>query len=307
MDVTKLRQVVAIRRLGSFAKAAEVLGLSQPSLSRSIAQLEAELNVRLFERSSTGAAATPVGELLADRAVAVIVEAETLARDTALIGGGETGVVRIGVSTALRDGFLPELTRRVTGQHPNLGLHIEVGSRAALSEAVVSRELDLVLALYTRGMETPGLATTRIMGVEIVAVVAPEHPLAGERGVSAERFTQFRSAGPPSPLMYDIYGLPRSEHLEFYSSNDLSGILTFVTAGLATAIMPSLVVQPLIDQGRLARVDMAQVDVDFLAVTSRAAAGSPILRRIIDHTRAVANELLPEATGAATSRDSGGA
>src|ERR1700743_369045 len=101
-----MRQVIAIHRHGSFAKAAEALGMSQPSLSRSISRLEGEVNIKIFERSASGSALTPVGELLMARLQRVVADTEALMRDATLFAGGEGGVVRIGISSALRGPFV---------------------------------------------------------------------------------------------------------------------------------------------------------------------------------------------------------
>ena len=91
MDIRSLQQVIAVRKHGSFAKAADALGVSQPNLSKSIARLEDELKLKIFDRTARGSALTPIGELIVERADAVIAETRDLARDAALLAGGETG------------------------------------------------------------------------------------------------------------------------------------------------------------------------------------------------------------------------
>jgi DNA-binding transcriptional LysR family regulator len=101
MDMRSLLHVVAIRKHGSFSGAAEALGVSQPAPSTSVAGLEDQLQPKLFDRTAKGSTLTPVGELIVERANTVISETRDLARDAALLAGGETGIVRIGCTTGL--------------------------------------------------------------------------------------------------------------------------------------------------------------------------------------------------------------
>jgi DNA-binding transcriptional LysR family regulator len=72
MDVRHMRQVLAIHRHGSFVKAADEIGVAQPTLSKSISRLEDELGLRLFDRTGSGAKVTPMGALLVARAETII-------------------------------------------------------------------------------------------------------------------------------------------------------------------------------------------------------------------------------------------
>lgn len=97
MDVRHMRQVLAIHRRGSFVKAADDVGVAQPTLSKSISRLEDELGLKLFDRSGTGAKVTPMGALIVQRAETIIAEAERLARDIELVAAGQMGEARIAV------------------------------------------------------------------------------------------------------------------------------------------------------------------------------------------------------------------
>src|SRR5476651_112586 len=100
MDVRQLRQVVAISTHGSFVKAAADLGISQPTLSKSISRLEDALGLRLFDRSGSGAALTPVGQFVADHAGRIINDTARLEREIELVNAGQVGEVRLGFGTS---------------------------------------------------------------------------------------------------------------------------------------------------------------------------------------------------------------
>src|SRR6188768_2362518 len=144
MDIRSLQQVIAVRKYGSFAKAGEALGVSQPNLSKSVARFEDELKLKIFDRTAKGSALKPIGELIIDRADAVIAETRNLARDAALLAGGETGIVRIGFSSSIWTAFATPLLQWVVGRHPNLRIHAEVAPAARLLPQLEARELDVV-------------------------------------------------------------------------------------------------------------------------------------------------------------------
>ena len=124
MDIRHLRQILAIRDHGSFAKAAEALHIAQPALSKSMAKIEDELRLTIFTRTSTGSELTPMGEMIADRAERVMAATQNLARDAALVAGGDAGAVRLGVGTLLKDTLLPRLLLKIVEAHPRLRLQI---------------------------------------------------------------------------------------------------------------------------------------------------------------------------------------
>src|SRR5262249_26265364 len=128
MDIRHLRQILAIRDHGSFAKAAEALHMAQPALSKSMAKLEDELRLTIFTRTSSGSELTPMGEMIAERAERVMAATQNLARDAALVAGGDAGAVRLGVGTMLKDALLPRLLLKLVEEHPRLRLEIEFGA-----------------------------------------------------------------------------------------------------------------------------------------------------------------------------------
>ena len=95
-ELRLLRHALALARYRNFARAAEALHLTQPSLSRSIAVLEKDLGVRLFDRSKSGVRPTAYGELLLQRGAALVGGEDELRREIQLLAGLETGTLCIG-------------------------------------------------------------------------------------------------------------------------------------------------------------------------------------------------------------------
>jgi DNA-binding transcriptional LysR family regulator len=300
MDVRRLQQVLAIHQYGSFARAAEALNLSQPSLSRSVARLEDELRAPVFVRSSRGSELTPLGELLVARAERVVAELRDLARDAALTAGGEASEVRLGLGALLGAGFLPRFLDRIVERHPHLRLTVETGDADDLLPQLASRELDLVLCALGPHVDDPPLITSKLLSAEMVVVAAPDHPLAGQRGVEPARLAEFRCAGAATSAFRNTVLLGSAgeeDGLSAFMANDYRALLGLTLSGRCVLVAPSFVVREALAARRLVRLDVAWAcEFSVVSVCTRAAAAAPIIARIIGHARDFAAELTAESS-----------
>ncbi len=295
MDIRHFRQILAIRDHGSFARAAEALNMAQPALSKSMAKLEDELRLTIFTRTSTGSELTPMGEMIAERAERVMAATRNLTRDAALVAGGDSGAVRLGIGTLLKDTLLPRLLLQIIEAHPRLRLEVEFGASNRLLPLVQSRELDLVLS----GESAPGgLDYVEALRAEVIFVAAPGHPLAGERRITIDRLAEFPCAGPNAPGFTAATLLDReaaAETLDAYTANDFEALMPIVLAGQAALMAPSFFVQRALAAGTLTRLDVDWTgEVAFGCYTTRAASFAPILaeitRRAVELGRAIQTE-----------------
>jgi LysR family hydrogen peroxide-inducible transcriptional activator len=281
MDIRHLRQILAIRDHGSFAKAARALHVAQPVLSKSVARIEDELRLTIFTRTSAGSELTPMGEMIADRAERVMAAVQDLARDAALVAGGDASTIRLGVGTLLRDTLAPRLLLKIVEDHPRLRLEIEFGAANRLLPLVQSRDLDLVLC---GPGERGSLAFVEAMHAQLVFVADRAHPLALEGSISLHRLAEFPCAGPniPGYTASAYLGLPTAaDTLDAYTANDFEVLLPLVCAGRATLFAPAFYVRQAIRSGNLVKLDVDwSGSAVFGCYTSRAASLSPILSRI---------------------------
>lgn len=176
MELANLTAFVAVAEHGGFSAAAEQLHLTQPAVSKRIAQLEASLDARLFDRLGRQVAPTEAGQLLLPRARHLLAEAEDARRALREMGEGIGGSLRFATSHHIGLHRLPPLLRRFAAKHPQVALDIRfMDSEQAWQEVLQGR---IELALTTLGPATPPLRATKLWNDPLRFVAAPDHPLA---------------------------------------------------------------------------------------------------------------------------------
>jgi DNA-binding transcriptional LysR family regulator len=134
-------------RSGSMAKAAALLGVSQPAVSEVVADLEHALGVRLLDRHSQGVEPTLYGAALLKRSVAAFDELKQSIRDIEFLADPTAGELRVGCPESLSSGILPQVIRRFSQSYPRVVLHVDQVVTPALEmRELLERRLDLVLA-----------------------------------------------------------------------------------------------------------------------------------------------------------------
>jgi DNA-binding transcriptional LysR family regulator len=290
LRISRMRQVLAIHDLGSFAKAAERLGIAQSSLSKSIARLEDELKITLIERSPRGSRLTPGGELFAERARHLIEETERLHTDLMLIAGGQPSRVRIGIASALGSSFLARFAPAAAEALPDVRLNFEIAPSPRLMQLLETRKADLVLA----GRPTASNAQLDLVDVfttTSVVVAAPHHPLARMNQVSVDDLREHRTCG-LLPAHAKALGMGEPEWVSFYESNCFDALLPIVAAGHAALIAPMFVVRSHIDAGVVAAVPCNwSINLTYSAITNRGVAESVAINELTAAARWCARDL----------------
>src|SRR5215211_225633 len=144
----KLRDVnilLTVVQSGSMAKAAEVLSVSNPVISKAISDLEHTLGVRLLVRSPQGVEATVYGRALLDRGVAAFDELKQAVKQIEFLVDPTAGELRIGASIAMAAGFISAVTDRLSRLHPKITFHVLSADSATTYRALQERKVDLVI------------------------------------------------------------------------------------------------------------------------------------------------------------------
>ena len=140
-----VRVLMSVVQAGSMGKAAKRLATSQPAISRSIADLESALGVRLLDRSPKGIEPTSYGRALLKRGTVVFDELQQGVKDIQFLADPTAGELRIGASIAIAGGFVASLVNRLSQRHPRLAFQILATDTATAYRALVDRQVDLAV------------------------------------------------------------------------------------------------------------------------------------------------------------------
>jgi LysR family hydrogen peroxide-inducible transcriptional activator len=184
LTLKQLRYLVALADAGHFRRAAEHCGISQPSLSVQVQNLEELLGARLVERGRSGALFTPVGREVVERGRRILLDVQGLADFSMAAQHGLVGTIRLGVKPTLGPYLLPNVVAALHRQHPALKLYIREGAPQELENELDRGIHDIILAQLP--VRTADLVTERLFREPIQLAVAADHPLADRDEVRIE-------------------------------------------------------------------------------------------------------------------------
>lgn len=146
MELKRLRCFIAVAEELHFGRAAERLEMAQPPLSRQIAQLEKELDVKLFDRSRAQIRLTPAGDVLMERTRTILDQLDSAFAEVTRIGQGSAGRLRIAFVGSASHGVLPTIIKSYRSHYPDVDLALSAMNNAELERALVQREIDIAVA-----------------------------------------------------------------------------------------------------------------------------------------------------------------
>ena len=141
----QLEYIVTVHRLGRFGLAADVLNVSQPSLSAQIAAVEHDLNIRLFERDRGGVQTTSKGLEFIERAQSILRDVIDL-RHAMTETHPFSGTIRLGVLPSIGPYLLPQAVKTIHAQHPNLRISVREENTLDLEKGLKSGRFDVILS-----------------------------------------------------------------------------------------------------------------------------------------------------------------
>jgi DNA-binding transcriptional LysR family regulator len=181
VDLKHLVALVTVAEVGSVTKAAELLHLVQPAVTRQIRTLEDELGVALFERTRQGMRLTESGAVMVDRARRALAELDRARAEIRPEAGPVHGIVTLGILESVVDLLAERLVTTVRERHPGVELRILTAYSGHLQEWLDKGDLDLSL-LYNLA-STPSLHVVPLLDEQLWAVgppgagLDPDHPI----------------------------------------------------------------------------------------------------------------------------------
>ena len=177
MDLRHLRYVVAAARNGGFSAAGHELNVRQPIISKRIRELEDELGVFLFDRSTAGARLTPTGEEFVVGARRIIDAFQRLTERAKASGVGNTGRIVVGFHKSMSSGSFRAALKAFRHKFPSVDVELMEASYIELKAGVMSGTIDLAVVLGDAG-RTELLDSMSLWSAQLVVALPEDHSLA---------------------------------------------------------------------------------------------------------------------------------
>jgi len=254
----QLRIFLAVARHLSFARAAEALHLSPPTLSLQVKQLADTVGQPLFEQLGKKIYLTAAGQTLAEASQDIEARLERLSQDLDALRGVEKGSVRLAILTTVKY-TVPKLLGGFCAAHPGIDVAMLVGNRESLLQRLAANLDDL----YIMGQppEQMDVVCEAFADNPLVLVAPPQHPLTGQRRIAPQRLASepfiLREAGSGTRLtterFFGQHGITLRNRLEVGSNE---AIKQTVAGGLGLAVLSATTVVSELALGELVQLDV---------------------------------------------------
>ncbi len=269
MELHQLQAFAAVAEAGSFTRAAEVLFLTQPAVTRQIAALEAELKTRLFDRLGRTVRLTASGQVLHEYAERIL----RLTRDAKEAVGdvteGRAGRLAVGASSTLATYVLPPLLRAFRATHPQVEIAVHTGVSARVWDMVEAGGCDIGLVTSDAAPDTPlpiaaPLVVTPLADYETCVVVPPHHGLAQRKSVHpgdlAGSSLLLMETGTNLRTYVDrLLSAANVAEQTAMELDNVEAIKRMIEADLGISLLPKIAVQAEVISGTLVALPLADV------------------------------------------------
>lgn len=246
IELRFFRHALALGQHGNFARAAEALHLSQPSLSRSIATLEAQLGVQLFDRTRLGVTPTAFGRVLLERGDVVLRREADVRREIQLLAGLELGSLKVGAGPYVAETSVAVAIARVAQAHPRLRIQCTSSDPSTVVRGVLDEDYDVGVGAVVAMDEEPRLHIEPMPVQRACFACRPGHPLTREGPLTLARVFEF-------PLVATVL---RGAHAALAASR---GADTAAQSPQASDFVPQIMVNSAAIARRIARESDAVV------------------------------------------------
>lgn len=245
LTLKQLRALSALAEAGNFRRAADLQGVSQPSLSAQIDALEQRLGFVVAERHRGGTILTPAGREVLARARPILADVMALQDHASGLLLELKGTLRFGIKPSVGPYLMPHVVRDLHSSNPALRLYIRENLGDPLIEELRAGRHDLVL------VETPvrgqDLKSVTLFDEPLMLVCAADHPLAGRSEIEPERLRGARVLGFSPQAQYhqrigEFVRACNAHLVEEYEGTSLDALRLMTGTGLGVCFLPAMYV-----------------------------------------------------------------
>jgi DNA-binding transcriptional LysR family regulator len=263
-----LRQIEAFKAVfeyGTVSRAAEMMNISQPAMSKSIAHLEEDTGLRLFDRVKGRLVPTRRGMRLYEEIDRIFSGVRQVENAVEAIRRDEQSRLLIGVMPALSGSFIQQTTKRFLERKPGTFCSVNIRSSQWIADALVTRSLDV--GLISSPIDNPYIEGTPLLPHPLVCIMPLDHPLTAKSVIAPEdlheiAFVSFSLEGYTSGLSTKLLNARGVKPDIVMLVNVAPTLCEFVAAGIGVSLVHPLVVGSLRDRVAIRPFEPA-IDLDF--------------------------------------------
>ena len=252
VTIKQLQCLLAIEQTSHFRRAAERCGVTQPSLSAQLANLEEALGLHLVERSRAGVAMTPEGREIIVRARRIVDELQGIVDFSAGARGGLHGTIRLGSKPTLGPYLLPRVVSTLHREYPDLKLYIRESEPRHLEQELLSGIHDVVLTQLPAS--SADIIEAPLFQEPLYLAVAADHELAKSEDISVKSLKGIEVLSlNPAFHLHDQVHLICEQYgavlVRDYEGTSLDAIRQMTGMGMGATFLPALYVRSEIGAG----------------------------------------------------------
>jgi len=265
LNLHLLRLFATVARTGSFSRAAEILHLSQPAISKGVRDFEEQVGCRLLDREPKGVRPTPEGLALARHAETLFAAERAAEEELRAVRNLDSGTLRVGASTTIATYMIADGLARFHRSHPNIDLHLVIANTRDIADLMLGHEIEI--ALVEGPVEDDKLIARPWRNDVMELIVGRDHPFAAgrrplDRARLAEEILILREPGSGSREVVaqalTTHGIVPARTLEIGSTE---AIKQAVAAGFGVSIVSTATVADQVQLGKLQRVPIDGVHI----------------------------------------------
>lgn len=252
MNLSQLQYFRTLAKEEHYTRAAQILSITQPSLSHAIAQLEQELGTRLFEKKGRNVVLTRYGKIFLPYVEESLKVLEEGVQRTKELNGSKEGMIHLAYIYTLGSTFVPKMVRRFLDAYPDyhIDFHFIVGKTGDIIEGLKNDQYDMVFSSYQDG--EPDIDFRQIGDQKLVLAVPKDHPLAMYDSVDLKDTVDYpqiyfqKGSGlrPVVDKMYEQISVFPKIAFEIEEDGSMAGL---VAQGFGIAVMPDIPILKTLD------------------------------------------------------------
>lgn len=260
--IKQLRYFTVVVETGSFRRAAERLGISQPTLTAQIAALEKSLGATMLERSPQGTVTTPIGRGILPHAYAMLKESHEISNLARNAARNPSGTYRFGVPYTLGPYLLPDVIPEIHKAFPSLRIFVREDAPQQLERGLRDGAYDFILTPMP--LDIPDIVSEVLFEEPLYVVAAPDHPLAARRDIPRSAFKGENFLVIEERHRFFLLVQELAEKLGFHLLRDFEGtsldtLRQMIGMGIGLSFLPSLYIHSEIEP----RSDVTVLDTSF--------------------------------------------